>query len=176
MNATSHSFTSTASRLFEPGADVNAINRSNRYSSLHFAVELNQPEILSMLLLRGANFTAETACGKNVIHLTARYASLETLSALMNPDLSNLYLASRDNEGKTAADYLSECCTLLEVDQEMRRSILCITATRISESGCSRIGLGSFTDTSSLRRHRAFDRLQGKILHARTIPRIKYMI
>ena len=118
--ATYNIATQIALRLLELGADVNATNRSRGYSALHFATEYDRHEILTELLNRGADYTRRTESGRTVLHLAAYYSGNKTLSILSNSNLEGLDKALRDQDGKTAADYLSERCILVDIDESMR--------------------------------------------------------
>ena len=112
--------TRIALRLLELGADVNSTNRASGYSALHFATEYERHEILTDLLERGADYRRRTESGRTVLHLAAYYSGNKTLSILSNSNLEGLDKAVRDKDGKTAADYLSERCILVDIDESMR--------------------------------------------------------
>ena len=120
LNATYNPVTRIAQRLLELGADVNATNRSSGYSALHFATEYDRHEILTDLLNRGADYSKRTGSGRTVLHLAACYSGTKTLSILSKANLEGLDMALRDQYGKTAADYLSERCMLVELEESMR--------------------------------------------------------
>ena len=120
MNATYNPSTRIARRLLELGADVNATNRSSGYSALHFATEYDRSEILTDLLNRGADYKKRTESGRTVLHLAACYSGTKTLSILSKANLEGLDMALRDQNGKTAADYLSKRCILVEIEESMR--------------------------------------------------------
>ena len=120
LNATYHPLARIARRLLELGADVNATNRSSGYSALHSATEYDRHEILIDLLNRGADCSRRTESGKTILHLAACYSGTKTLSILSKANLEGLDMALRDQNGKTAADYLSERCILVEIEESMR--------------------------------------------------------
>ena len=120
LNATYNSITRIARRLLELGADVNATNRSSGYSALHLATEYDRHEILTDLLNRGADYSKRTGSGRTILHLAACYSGTKTLSILSKANLEGLDMALRDQNGKTAADYLSERCILVEIEESMR--------------------------------------------------------
>ena len=120
LNATYHPITRIARRLLELGADVNATNRSSGYSALHLATEYNRYEILAELLNRGADYSKRTAGGKTILHLAAFFSGTRTLSILSKANLEGLDMALRDQNGKSAADYLSERCILVETKESTR--------------------------------------------------------
>ena len=120
LNATYNRTTRIARRLLELGADVNATNRSSGYSALHFAIEYDRHEILTELLNRGADYTKRTESGRTVLHLAACYSGTKTLSILSKANLEGLDMALRDQDGKTATDYLSERCILVEIEESTR--------------------------------------------------------
>ena len=120
LNATYNIATGIALRLLELGADVNATNRSSGYCALHFATEYDRHEILTDLLNRGADYCKRTESGRTILHLAAYYSGNKTLSILSNSTFEGLDKALRDQKGKTAADYLSERCILVDIDESMR--------------------------------------------------------
>lgn len=120
LNTTYNPATRIALRLLELGADVNSTNRTSGYSALHFATEYERHEILTDLLNRGADYSRRTESGRTVLHLAAYYSGNKTLSILSNSNLEGLDKALRDRNGKTAADYLSERCILVDIDESMR--------------------------------------------------------
>ena len=120
LNATYNPITEVARRLLELGADVNATSRSSGYTALHFAIEYDRHEILTDLLNRGADYTKRTESGRTVLHLAACYSGTKTLSILSKANLEGLDTALRDQDGKTAADYLSERCILVEIEESTR--------------------------------------------------------
>ena len=120
LNATYNPITRIARRLLELGADVNATSGSTGYSALHFATEYDRHEILTDLLSRGADYTKKTKGGRTILHLAACYAGTRTLSILSKANLKGLDMALRDQNGKTAADYLSERCILVDIEESTR--------------------------------------------------------
>ena len=118
--ATYNPATQIALRLLELGADVNSTNRARGYSAIHFATEYERHEILTDLLNRGADYSKRTESGRTILHLAAYYSGNKTLSILSNSNLESLDKAVRDKNGKTAADYLSERCILVDIDESMR--------------------------------------------------------
>ena len=120
LNATYNIATQVALRLLELGADVNATNRSSGISALHYATEYNRHEILADLLNRGADYSKRTETGRTILHLAAYYSGNETLSILSGFNLEGLDKDLCDQNGKTAADYLSERCILVDIDESMR--------------------------------------------------------
>ena len=120
LNATYNIATQIGLRLLELGADVNSTNRASGYSALHFATEYNRHEILTDLLNRGADYCRRAGSGRTVLHFAAYYSGNKTLSILLNSNLEGLDKDLRDQNGKTAADYLSERCILVDIDESMR--------------------------------------------------------
>ena len=106
LNAIFRRFTPAVRKLIELGADVNAANRSSRDSAIHFAVQFDHHEILPLLLAKGADYTATNIRGRTIAHLAARTAGSETFIILSEAKLKNLNLSIRDEDGRTAADYL----------------------------------------------------------------------
>lgn len=122
-----------ALRLLELGADVNAANRSSGYSALHYATEYDRHEILVELLNRGADSSKRTGSGRTVLHVAACYSGSKTISILSQANLEHLDLALQDQNGKTAADYLSERCILVDIDEGIRDKFY-----RLLQNGSSR--------------------------------------
>ena len=120
LNATYNPITGIARRLLELGADINATSRSSGYTALHFATEFDRHELLTDLLKRGADYTRRTESGRTILHLAACYSGTKTLSILSKANLEGLDMALRDQNGKTAADYLSERCILVEIEESTR--------------------------------------------------------
>ena len=120
LNATYNPITWIARRLLELGADVNSTNRSSGYSALHFATEYDRHEILTDLLSRGADCSKITGGGRTILHLAACFSGTRTLSILSKANLEGLDMALRDKNGKTAANYLSERCILVELEESTR--------------------------------------------------------
>ena len=71
LNALYSGHIAHARRLIDLGADVNASNLSSRESAIHFAVIFNRHEILSLLLERGADYSAVNVKGKNIAYMAA---------------------------------------------------------------------------------------------------------
>lgn len=103
-----------ARRLIELGANVNASNLSSHESAIHFAVSFSRHEILSLLLERGADYTAVNVRGRNIAHMAAGLAGTKTISVLAKSDLVKLDVSVRCKDGKTPVDYLSERSILTE--------------------------------------------------------------
>lgn len=120
LNTTYDNATGIALRLLELGANVNATNRSSGVCALHFATEYDRHEILIDLLNRGADYSKRTESGRTILHLAAYYSGNKTLSILSNSTFEGLDVALRDQHGKTAADYLSERCILVDIDESIR--------------------------------------------------------
>ena len=120
LNATYNPATQIALRLLELGADVNSTNRASGYSAIHFATEYERHEILTDLLDRGADYRRKTESGRTILHLAAYYSGNKTLSILSDSTFEGLDRALRDEKGKTAADYLSERCILVDIDESIR--------------------------------------------------------
>lgn len=108
LNAIFSGLTLAARRLIELGANINAANRSSRDTAIHFAVVFNRHEMISLLLAKGADYTATNLHGRNVAQLAARYSDAKTMAVLAEAELSHLNLSLRDEEGKTASDYMAE--------------------------------------------------------------------
>lgn len=108
LNAIFRRFSGAAQKLIELGADVNAANYSSGDAAIHFAVESDHHEVLAPLLKNGANYAATNLRGRTIAHLAARIARPKTIDILSQAKLAKLDLSIRDENGKTAADYLAE--------------------------------------------------------------------
>ena len=95
-------------RLIELGADINATNKSSQENAVHFAVSFDRYQILPLLLKAGADYQSCNKHGRNILHLAARFAGTKTLEALSEWKLSGLHPETRDDEKKTAAEYMAE--------------------------------------------------------------------
>lgn len=108
LNAICRGYIKIAECLVQHGADVNAANISCRDSAIHFASSFDRPKLLPLLLDRGADYTALNIYGRNLGHTAARFAGAEFISVMARCDIPILSLDTRDNEGKTAKDYMNE--------------------------------------------------------------------
>lgn len=108
LNAIFRRFSSAAQKLIELGANVNTANYSSGDAAIHFAVEHDHHEVLALLLKNGANYAATNLRGRTIAHLAARSARPKTIAILSQAKLAKLDLSIRDENGKTAADYLAE--------------------------------------------------------------------
>lgn len=118
MNAIHAGLLDHARRLLAHGADVNAFNYGwGGDASLHFAVRWNQPDIIPLLLEKGADYTQLNFSDRNVAHLAAQAGSAKTMAVLAVSKLIGLDVTKPDKDGKTPADYLQErtICTESEV-------------------------------------------------------------
>lgn len=114
LNALYSGHIAHARGLIDLGADVNASNLSSRESAIHFAVIFSRHEKLSLLLERGADYTAVNVKGKNIAHMAAGFAGTNIISVLAKSNLVKLDVSVRSKDGKTPADYLSERSILTE--------------------------------------------------------------
>ena len=112
-NAVYSGFESSCRRLIELGADVNATNSSSSDNPIHFAVYVDQPAIVELLLANGADYTWVNIYGRTIAHVAVRAASRKTIQTLAKSRLNGLDFSLRDKEGKTPADYLAERKILL---------------------------------------------------------------
>ena len=103
-----------AERLVERGADVNVSNISVHDSPIHFAGSYDRPELLPLLLERGANYTSVNIHGRDLGHCAARCAGLEFIQNMSRSRLPGLDLDKRDRYGKTAKDYMNERVVLTD--------------------------------------------------------------
>lgn len=91
--------TSTVEALLEAGADVNQQSReSMRVSALHSAAAARRPDIVEMLLAKGANPNVRAAGGVTVFHEAAATGQIEVAEMVLKHrgDIN-----AADNSGKT---------------------------------------------------------------------------
>ena len=108
LNAVFNGYTSIACKLIELGADVNISNHSSNDATIHLAVSFDHPEILPLLIDKGADYKARNINGRNILHMAARTGSARIAAALSTIKLAGLDTSLKDVEGKTAHDYLAE--------------------------------------------------------------------
>ena len=97
-----------AATLISLGADVNAANVSSRDSALHFAAHFDRPQILKMLLEKGADYTVLECNGRSVAHCAARSGSTELVHVMKGFGMKGVDLELMDCEGRTAGEYMME--------------------------------------------------------------------
>lgn len=122
MNAIFRGFTAAAEKLVDLGADLNACNTSSHESSIHFAVQFDRYDMLSLLLKKGVDYTARNIRGRTIAHMAARVASARTIEVLSCLDLIDLDLSLKDTDGNTAADYLSSRKLVTDADVGVRKA------------------------------------------------------
>ncbi len=108
LNAIHKGFEAVARRLIELGADVNAANISSKDGALHFASSFCVPQLLPVLLEKGANYTVLNKHNRNIGHYAARFGNVELVNVMAQSDLRKLDLSVRDIEDKTPKDYVNE--------------------------------------------------------------------
>lgn len=148
LNAIFRRYSSAVRKLIELGADVNAANYSSGDAAIHFAVQFDHHEIISLLLESGADYTATSVRGRTVAHLAARTAGPKTMTILSEAKLTKLDLTIQDEDGKTAADYLVNRKILSKTEtgvhaafEKLVQSIYADISTPEDISTSSRIGL-----------------------------------
>ena len=104
LNAIHKGFEAVARRLIELGADVNAANISSRDSAFHFASSFCVPQLLPVLLEKGANYTVLNKHNRNIGHNAARFGNTELVNIMAQSDLKELDISVRDIEDKTPKD------------------------------------------------------------------------
>ncbi|KAL8785693.1 MAG: hypothetical protein Q9195_008539 [Heterodermia aff. obscurata] len=103
-----------ARRLIERGADVNAANISSHESPVHFVANFDRPDLLSLILDRGADYKSVNIEGRDLGHCAARRAGIELIHIMCRSHLPGLNLDEPDFEGKTAKDYMNERVALTD--------------------------------------------------------------
>ena len=117
VNAIYHGRTEMAKRLIALGADVNIANISSQEGPIHFAGNFDRPEILPLLLERGADYTAPNYCGRDIGHCAALFAGVDFIDVMVRSNLKKLNIDKPDRDGKTARDYISG--RIIMKDQEI---------------------------------------------------------
>ena len=100
--------TAVVKRKVDHGANVNNADLSSKDSALHFAAHFNRPEILKMLLAKGADYTALECNRRSLAHCTARTGSPEFVKIMAEAKLERLDLGVEGCVGKTAGSYMDE--------------------------------------------------------------------
>lgn len=108
LNAIYAGHTAVVKVLIDHGADVNNANKSSRDSAIHFAANFDRPEILEMLLRKGADYNALDCNGRNLAHCAARTGSTKLVKIMSELSLPDLNYTIKDSNGYTPADYMSE--------------------------------------------------------------------
>ena len=108
--------TAIAKKLLELGADVNAENLPSNDSALRFAIWHSRPDIISLLLSRGANYRSIKSNGRNIAHSAAISANTKVIETLANANLEDLDFQLQDKNGKTPFDYLQEREVLVDAE------------------------------------------------------------
>ena len=78
------------------GVHVQAQERAGGFTALHLAASNNHPEVVKLLLLRGADVDAAAFDGKTPLHLAAAHGAAAAVAALLKADASE---ASEDDNG-----------------------------------------------------------------------------
>lgn len=63
---------------------------------------------MPLLLDRGADYAALNINDRDLAHTAAQFAGADFISVMARYDIPRLSLDARDNEGKTAKDYMNE--------------------------------------------------------------------
>lgn len=116
LNAIYAGQTAVVKRLIELGADANSANISSRDSAIHFAASFDRPEILKLLLDKGADYTVLGCNGRNLAHRAARAGSREMIKIMARADLSILDFSLGDYEARTPADYMNERIVMTDLE------------------------------------------------------------
>ena len=117
LNAIYYGRTEMAERLIALGADVNIANISSHEGPIHFAGSFDRPDILPLLVERGANYTAANFRGWDLGHCAALFASVGFVDDMVQLNLKKLNLDKPDQDGKTAKDYMN--VRIIMKDQEI---------------------------------------------------------
>lgn len=134
LNAICWGYIKIAECLIQHGADVNAANMSSRDSAIHFAASFDRPKLLPLLLDRGADYTARNKYGRNLGHNAARFAGTEFINVMTRCGIPRLSLDTRDNEGKTAKDYMNERVILTDREIGVQEAFEVLVASLSSPS------------------------------------------
>ena len=108
MNAIYRDRIEMAVRLIECGTDINASNISSHENAIHFVGSFDRPELLPLLLEKGADYTSVNIHGHDLGHCAARFAGVKFIQIMSQSRLPGLDLDKRDRDGKTAKDYMKE--------------------------------------------------------------------
>ena len=121
--------TEIAKRLIQLGANVNAVNFSSHDTAVHFASSFDRPDILPLLLEKGANYTALNIHGRNIGHNAARFASTRFIETMSTCNLKDLDLKKPDKEGKSAHDYINERIILADREIGVHEAFISLAAS-----------------------------------------------
>lgn len=83
VNAIYYGRTEMVEHLITLGADVNIRNTSSHEGPIHFAGSFDRPEILPLLVERGADYTAANFRGWDLGHCAALFASVEIIKVMV---------------------------------------------------------------------------------------------
>ena len=109
-NATYGKHVECALYLIEQGADLDIANGPNGAidAPIHIALASDVPEVLQLLLTRGANYTRPNSHNRTILHYAAGMVSEETVKIMTLHGLKDIDLAIKDFDGKTAKDLVEE--------------------------------------------------------------------
>ena len=107
VNAIYWGRTKVANRLIALGADISVGNISSQEGPKHLAGNFDGPEMLPLLLQRGAYYTAADIHGRDLGHCAALFADVEFIDVMARSNLKKLNLDKRDRDGKTEKNYMN---------------------------------------------------------------------
>ncbi len=130
MNAIHAGLLGYARRLIENGADVNAANYGwGNDNAIQFAVRWDQPDIIPLLLEKGADYTALNYAGRNIAHFACQSGSAKTIAVLAASNLNKLDVTVRDKDGLTPADYLAQRTICVDTEDGLHEEYLKLLQT-----------------------------------------------
>ena len=99
-----------ALHLIQQGADVDNVSSVTLGGDSHVVVAImrNMPEVLQLLLARGANYTRTDSYHRTILHFAADTASEATIEVLASHGLKDIDIEIRTIDGRTAVDILEE--------------------------------------------------------------------
>ena len=96
----------TAAALLDAGADVNMQSReSMRIAPLHSALATKRPDLVTLLLARGANPNAGAETGLTPLHSAAQGGDTELARLLLDHGAD---VSARDDRGRSPSDLAAE--------------------------------------------------------------------
>ena len=109
-NATYGKHVDCALYLIEQGADLDIANGPNGAGDapIHMALISDVPEVLQLLLARGASYTRPNSYNRTILHYAACLVSEATVQTMILHGLKDIDPAIKDFDGKTAKDLVNE--------------------------------------------------------------------
>ena len=91
---------------------------------IRFAIWHNRPDIIPLLLSRGADYRSINSNGRNIAHTVATSANTNVIAILANANLEDLDFQLQDKSGKTPFDYLNEREVLVDAEIGIHEAFL----------------------------------------------------